>query len=81
MPLYEYYCADCQTKFATLRPMSQADDPLQCKNCEGMRTSRALSLFAAHIKGERNTSSTTAGNGGGGGGCACGGGGCGCGRH
>ena len=36
MPLYEYYCADCQTKFDALRPMSQADTPIQCKaltNC------------------------------------------------
>ena len=33
MPLYEYYCADCQTKFETLRPMSKADEPIQCKQC------------------------------------------------
>ena len=56
MPLYEYYCADCQTKFETLRPMSQADDPIQCRNCASERTSRALSLFAAHVKGGGHSS-------------------------
>jgi putative FmdB family regulatory protein len=74
MPLYEYYCADCRTKFETLRSMSQADDPIQCKSCQSLRTSRALSLFAAHIKSEGNTLPNAIGNGGGfGGGCACGG--------
>ena len=81
MPLYEYYCADCHTKFEALRPMSRADDLIECKNCEGVQTSRVLSLFAAHVKGEGGVSSNVAGNGGFGGGCACGGGGCGCGHH
>jgi putative FmdB family regulatory protein len=80
MPLYEYYCADCQHKFDTLRPMNKSDDPIQCKNCAGMQTSRVISLFAAHVKGKA-PSSTAGGNGGWGGGCACGGGGCGCGHH
>jgi putative FmdB family regulatory protein len=79
MPLYEYYCTDCETKFTTLRPMSQADEPIQCKNCESMRTSRALSLFAAHVKG--STSSTAALSGGCSGSCSSCGGGCSCGRH
>lgn len=52
MPLYEYYCAECRTKFEALRPMDKADTPIQCKHCESMRTSRALSLFATHTKAE-----------------------------
>ncbi|MDX1522756.1 MAG: zinc ribbon domain-containing protein [Anaerolineae bacterium] len=48
MPLYEYYCADCRDTFEALRPMSKADAPIQCKSCESMKTSRALSLFATH---------------------------------
>ncbi len=50
MPLYEYYCADCKTKFDALRPMSKADVAIQCKNCESMKTSRALSLVASFSK-------------------------------
>lgn len=73
MPLYEYYCAECHTKFDALRPMSKADAAIQCKNCESVRTSRVLSLFAAHTKSESGSSQPIAG-----GSCACGGGGCGC---
>jgi len=80
MPLYEYYCADCRTKFETLRPMSKADDPIQCKSCESMRTSRALSIFAAHTNGELRAGSAGPAGGNFGGGCGCGGGACGCGH-
>jgi putative FmdB family regulatory protein len=50
MPLYEYYCADCKIKFEALRKMSQADSPIACTRCEGMNTSRAISVFAAVSK-------------------------------
>jgi putative FmdB family regulatory protein len=70
MPLYEYYCADCHTKFEALRSMNKADDPIQCKQCESMHTSRALSLFAAYSKGEGGTSRAVSGGGGGCAGCA-----------
>ena len=83
MPLYEYYCTDCRTKFEALRPMSKADAPIQCKQCESMNTARALSLFAAHTKSDLNGAPAMpagGGNGGFGGGCGCGGGGCGCGH-
>jgi len=80
MPLYEYYCADCRTKFEALRSMSKADDPIQCKHCESMQTSRAISLFAAFSKGNGGATQTIAGAGGGCGSCA--GGSCGsCGIH
>lgn len=76
MPLYEYYCTDCRTKFEALRPMSKADATIQCKSCESMRTSRVLSLFATHTKseGSSNFSPNFSGNMGGG----CCGGHCGC---
>ena len=79
MPLYEYYCTDCRTKFEALRPMTKADAPIQCKNCESMNTSRALSLFAAHTKGGSNDAPAMS-TAGGGFGCGCGGGACGCGH-
>jgi putative FmdB family regulatory protein len=70
MPVYEYYCTDCRKKFEALRPMSKANAPIVCKNCDGKHTSRVLSVFAAHSEGK-------AVSGAGGGGCAsCGGGSC-----
>ena len=79
MPLYEYYCADCRDTFEVLRPMSKADAPIQCKSCESVKTSRALSLFAAHTGSSSSAPSATssmprmrAGGGCCGGACACG---------
>jgi putative FmdB family regulatory protein len=65
MPIYEYYCSDCQTSFELLRPKRKADDRVECKRCEGRNTSRMISLFAAHSDGR-----AVAGTGGGCAGCA-----------
>jgi len=51
MPLYEYYCSECNTKFDALRAMSKADDPIPCVKCESLHTSRVISLFAAFSNG------------------------------
>lgn len=69
MPLYEYYCADCRATFETLRPLSQVDSPIACRNCASTRTSRTISLFAPVNKS--NGYDRTMANGGGG--CGCGG--------
>ena len=45
MPIYEYQCNDCDTKFEMLRPRSKADTLAECKNCQGSHTSRAVSRF------------------------------------
>lgn len=76
MPIYEYYCADCKTKFDARRPMNKADAAIQCKQCESMRTNRTLSLFA--VTGSSSESPSMPANFGGGGGCC--GGTCGCGH-
>ncbi|HUV74928.1 MAG TPA: FmdB family zinc ribbon protein, partial [Anaerolineae bacterium] len=33
MPLYEYYCDDCECRFEVLRSFSQADKPVACVEC------------------------------------------------
>ena len=71
MPVYEYYCSACHTKFDILRPMSQADAPIKCEHCESKKTARVLSVVFAHSGGSLAESA--------GGGCACGGA-CGCGH-
>lgn len=74
MPIYEYFCADCRTKFEALRPMAQADEKIACETCGGGHTARVLSVFA--IKGGDGASVMESH----GGGCACGGA-CACGGH
>ncbi|RMF37062.1 MAG: zinc ribbon domain-containing protein [Chloroflexi bacterium] len=51
MPIYEYLCANCRTRFEALRPKTQADAPIPCPSCGSRETSRTISLFAAHAEG------------------------------
>ena len=66
MPIYEYICPHCEIKFELMRPFSKADAPAECPECHGQDTKRAISRFAAHIKGANGSSTSVAG----GGGCA-----------
>lgn len=50
MPIYEYKCKSCDSRFETLRPVSQADAPIACPQCEGSETMRLLSVFAAQTR-------------------------------
>ena len=77
MPLYEYFCPDCRTKFTALRSIKEADVVIACENCERERSSRVLSTFAIHGKsgGSAVAEMDTASSGGGyacGGACGCG---------
>jgi putative FmdB family regulatory protein len=46
VPLYEYRCRRCDTRFEVRRAMSQADDPVACPDGH-LDTARLLSVFAA----------------------------------
>lgn len=80
MPLYEYYCSQCTTKFDALRPINQADAPIKCEHCDSQRTARVLSVFFAvgggSSAGQSPAEMRTDSRGGGG----CCGGSCGCGH-
>ena len=71
MPLYEYVCDACDSRFERLQPMSAAH-VTGCPDC-GDEAQRVLSLFASPVA---VGAGAAAGSGGGG---ACCGGGCGCG--
>jgi putative FmdB family regulatory protein len=63
MPIYEYNCADCRTRFQKLRPMSQADVLAPCPGCSSHRTTRAISLFSAISKGDNGQTRAVSGTG------------------
>ncbi|MBT3362260.1 MAG: zinc ribbon domain-containing protein [Chloroflexi bacterium] len=50
MPIYEYYCPECKSKFELLRSMSKADDDGDCPICQST-SKRVLSRFSAFSKG------------------------------
>jgi putative FmdB family regulatory protein len=72
MPIYEYRCRACGDTREELRPVSDADAPVDCA-CGTADVTRLPSLIA---RGAGDASLPMAG---GEGGC-CGGGGCGCGH-
>jgi putative FmdB family regulatory protein len=76
MPLYEYFCRACGSKFELLRPMSSSDAAATCPkgHAGAMRT---LSLFATV---GRDAGGDVMEMPAGGGGCGCGGA-CACGGH
>ena len=45
MPIYEYYCANCNVEFEALRPASRSSDSVACKTC-GVESERQLSTFS-----------------------------------
>ncbi len=69
MPVYEYRCDACDTRFERYVPAW--GDGVACPACEATTVEKLLSTFAMAGAGDRSPSSS--------GGC-CGRGGCGCGR-
>ena len=45
MPIYEYLCSRCGAQFESIRTVSCADDPIECKLC-GAPASRQISNFS-----------------------------------
>jgi putative FmdB family regulatory protein len=69
MPLYEYFCDNCNTKFEMRRAMSESDAATACPECQSEKVERQISLVFAMTGGEQSSSAPT--------GCGCGGA-CGC---
>jgi putative FmdB family regulatory protein len=74
MPLYEYHCESCERDFEKRRAIHEANEPIQCPECESAQVTRKLSHFIALGKSDVGTQASGAS------GCACGGA-CSCGRH
>ena len=45
MPIYEYYCAECEAEFEMILPVAQADEPATCEKC-GSEARRQLTTFS-----------------------------------
>jgi len=78
MPMYEYRCLACDSRFERLRRMDQGDTDVLCPACQSALVERRVSVFAAHTRGagavasEVPVTASTAG---------CCGGACGCGSR
>lgn len=45
MPIYEYECKKCQTRFQVLKSISRKDEPEKCPQCGNIVTERLISQF------------------------------------
>jgi len=54
MPIYEYTCDDCGTKFEKL--VRRGEDGIACPSCGQSHLTTGLSTFAAHSNGKSKAS-------------------------
>ena len=67
MPIYEYYCPECEVEFEKLVKMSDADTQQTCPECGGRQSHKKLSTFATSgLSTSRAVSASSCGSGGGG---------------
>ena len=70
MPIYEYICEDCQTRFEKIVLNKQQE--IACPKCAGKRNAIQLSVFSAGNGSPAKSSGFSGGSGGCcGGSCAC----------
>lgn len=50
MPNYEYLCAKCDRTFAVIKPMAEASDPAQCKQCGSWFTTKVVPVIAFLVR-------------------------------
>ncbi len=64
MPIYEYRCSDCETRFEKLVRASDTDGP-RCPSCGAAHLEQELSAFAAHSGATRGAQAAPMMSGGG----------------
>ena len=50
MPIYEYECSECKTKFEKIHGVDKTPDDLECPKCRARKPKRLLSLFSSGPK-------------------------------
>lgn len=52
MPIYEYRCKLCQTKFEFFHKSLSADEKITCPKCGANEVVKVFSTFATNLSGE-----------------------------
>jgi putative FmdB family regulatory protein len=85
MPVFEFYCLDCRSKFEVLTSYEASQGQMICATCHGANVRKLLSVFARPSRGSDNFGDFSDGGDDfgddgegdegdeGGGGCSCGG--------
>jgi putative FmdB family regulatory protein len=59
MPIYEYRCLDCGTKFEKI--VSLNTESMDCEHCKSSRVEKLFSAFAVQAGGSESLDSSSAG--------------------
>jgi len=62
MPIFEYRCLKCNTKFEVLHKSSNTAGEVTCPNCDSMNNKKLLSTFSATTNGKTNDSNFCCGD-------------------
>jgi len=64
MPIYEYVCSECDSKFEQLRPLSQSGLVADCPKCHrpARRKMSTFACFSASLGGVPKTIAGTSGH-------------------
>jgi len=57
MPVYEYKCSECNTKFEILHRSTSIKDVVQCPACNSINSKKLFSSFSSSSNSEGNISS------------------------
>lgn len=76
MPIYEYICDECETRFEKIVINKQQE--ISCPTCASKKATVQLSVFATAGSGGSSSPSGSSSGGSSSGGGSCCGGGCGC---
>ena len=60
MPIYEYTCQQCETKFEQLVRTMNGSEKIKCPRCGSGKTARALSVFAVGAEGAKSSAASDA---------------------
>ncbi len=56
MPVFEYRCSECSTKFEVLHKSSASQDEVTCPSCHSAKNKKLLSSFSASVQGSSSKS-------------------------
>ncbi len=56
MPLFEYKCADCNTKYEVLHKSATNLSDVSCPNCNSKNAKKLLSTFSASVSDSSSSS-------------------------
>lgn len=57
MPIYEYKCSECKTKFEVLHKSSTDKKEVSCPECNSVNNKKLYSAFSSNINSESGSAS------------------------